>query len=282
MHSCSSSTAQIGITRRQRIAGYSITEFSQPPHRRLPWHEHTDASICFVVSGSYAEQTRGAARECPPQSMVFKPAAERHADQFGRDGGTCLLMEIGPSRLEAIESVSDVITRPSFVRTAKLATLGRQVYREFTRGDAFSPLAIEGLILEVLAEGSRAALAPSATQPPMWLRRAHDLIHDTFSEPLTLSSIARAVGVHPSHLARTFRKQYRGSIGEYVRRLRIERACRELAGTNAALSDIGLRSGFFDQSHFSRVFKQHTGLTPAEYRTAARGCTSHPTAHRAS
>ena len=58
-------------------------------------------------------------------------------------------------------------------------------------------------------------------------------------------------------------------IGEYVRALRIERAARELVDTDTPIAEIGLRFGFFDQSHFSRVFKRHTGLTPAAFRARA-------------
>jgi hypothetical protein len=78
-----------GMTRRRMIAGFSIKEFSQPPFRRLPWHEHHDASICFVVSGSYTERLCGAEWECSPDATVFKPPFEGHSDQFGRSGAKC-------------------------------------------------------------------------------------------------------------------------------------------------------------------------------------------------
>jgi AraC family transcriptional regulator len=266
----SAHSAELGMARTKAMGGFRLTEFAQPPHRRLPWHEHHDASVCFVVSGSYAERTAREHRECPPQSVVFKPAAERHADQFGRDGGTCLLIEIGAARLETIEPFSDITARPGLVRSAALAGLGHRIYREFGRGDGLSALAVEGLVLELLVEASRGGAADPAPARPTWLRRAHELIHAHAAEPLTLSSIARDVGVHPAHLARTFRAHFRRSVGDYVRGLRIERAARELAEGSAPIADIALRSGFFDQSHFSRVFREHTGLTPAAFRAAAR------------
>jgi AraC family transcriptional regulator len=248
------------------IPGFSVKEFRQPPHRRLAWHEHTHASICFVVSGSYAEQLRGRVEECPPRSMIFKPAGERHADVFGRSGARCLLMEVLPGRLETSEPFSELMAKPGLVRSARLAALGQRAYGELADWDAASALALEGLILEVLADVSRAARDETGGTAPRWLRQARDVIHDRAHEPLTLSSIARAAAVHPSHLARTFRKHYGRPIGEYVRGLRIERAARELADTDAPLSEISLRLGFFDQSHFSKVFKQHLGMTPAEFR----------------
>jgi AraC family transcriptional regulator len=262
--------ADLGMARTRVMGGFRLKEFSQPPHRRLPWHEHRDASICFVVAGSYAERMRGQDRECAPHAMIFKPPGERHADRFGREGGTCLLIEIGPERLETLAPVSDVTARPGVARSARLAGLGHRIYREFAAGDELAPLAVEALVLELLVEAARGGRSERARSAPGWLRRAHDLLHERDGRPLTLSSVAREVGVHPAHLARTIRAQYGRTIGEYVRRLRIERAARELSHGGSPIAAIGLRAGFFDQSHFSRVFRDHTGLTPAAFRAAAR------------
>jgi AraC family transcriptional regulator len=86
----------------------------------------------------------------------------------------------------------------------------------------------------------------------------------------TLSQLAAEVGVHPIYLARSFRKHYRCTVGEYVRRLRIETACREISVSRKSLSEIATASGFYDQSHFSNAFKRYTGMTPAEFRARVR------------
>jgi AraC family transcriptional regulator len=198
--------------------------------------------------------------------MIFKPAAERHADVFGRAGARCLLVEVLPGRFESSEPFTNVTARPAVLRSARLAALGQRLYGELAEWDSASSLAAEGLILEVLADASRSVRDETCTKEPSWLRRARELIHAHAHEPLTLSSVARAAEIHPSHLARTFRKHHGRSLGDYVRALRIERAVRELVETDAPLSAISLRCGFFDQSHFCRVFKRHMGMTPAEFR----------------
>jgi len=263
-----------GITARRTITGFSVKEFSQLPNCRLPWHEHEHASICFVVSGFYAERARGRDQECGSHSMVLKPAAEPHADVFGRSVARCLLIEILPVRPEPIEQFSRITTRPMLARSPKLAALGHRLHSEFFEVDTASSLALEGLILEVLADVSRAVANESCPADPRWLRHARELLHDGLGDPLTLSAVASAVGIHPSHLARTFRKRYGCTIGEYVRRLRIERASHDLLTSCAPLSEISLRSGFFDQSHFSKVFRRHTGMTPAEYRVRLKATSS--------
>jgi AraC family transcriptional regulator len=87
---------------------------------------------------------------------------------------------------------------------------------------------------------------------------------------LSLSQQAACVGVHPVHLAREFRRFYHCTIGDYIRQLRIKFACEKLVQSDLPLSEIALASGFFDQSHFTRTFKQLTGKTPQAYRADFR------------
>lgn len=266
------SASEWGIAGQRTVAGFSVKKFAQPPSRRLPWHEHAAASLCFVVSGSYTERTRSGSslKQCGPRAMVFKPAGECHSDDFGSAGATCLLIEVEPARLAALAPVANLFAEPRLEHSARLGVLGHRLYGEFGSEDACSALAVEGLILEILAEASRSVVDAGEARPPAWLLKAYELVHASFCESLSLSSVARQVGIHPSHLARSWRRHYRQSIGDSVRKLRIELAAQDLAGTTTSLTEIGLKLGFFDQSHFSRVFTRQTGMTPAQYRQASR------------
>jgi AraC-like DNA-binding protein len=78
--------------------------------------------------------------------------------------------------------------------------------------------------------------------------------------------VAESIGIHPVHLAREFRKHYHCTVGEYLRRLRIEHASRKLIESDSSLVDISEAAGFADQSHFGRTFKRLMGITPNGYR----------------
>jgi AraC family transcriptional regulator len=134
--------------------------------------------------------------------------------------------------------------------------------------DEVSPLIIEGLSLEMIAETARRKSATTEGRRPRWLLHARDIIHSRFVECLRLAQIAEQVGVHPVYLASEFRKHFGCTIGEYVRKLRVEFACRRISESDSPLSDIAIAAGFSHQSHFSRTFKAVTGMTPAGYRTA--------------
>ena len=90
------------------------------------------------------------------------------------------------------------------------------------------------------------------------------------SEAPRLATVADAVGVHPAHLARTFRRRLGVTPGEYLRRLRLERAIALLASSDEPIADVAVGAGFYDQSHLTNALRNVTGLTPAELRRARR------------
>ena len=154
---------------------------------------------------------------------------------------------------------------PSFSVTLprnSLPELFLKMYYKFREMDDEALRKLEQALLE------NQSLTSSNHRFPQWLEKVRNILEQRFAEPFKLSEIAAEAGVHPVHLAREFRKHYGTSVGEYLRRVRIEYACRELMGSNAAVTNIAFAAGFADQSHFSRTFKRLCGTTPGRYRAS--------------
>jgi AraC-like DNA-binding protein len=117
----------------------------------------------------------------------------------------------------------------------------------------------------------RAELAPS--QEPEWIADAQSLIARRYAEPLSLSAIAREIGVGRGTLATAFRRFRGTSVGESIRAARIAQS-KTLLTTGMPLAEIALACGFHDQAHFTRVFRAVTGTTPARYRSKSSKCVS--------
>jgi AraC family transcriptional regulator len=132
-----------------------------------------------------------------------------------------------------------------------------------------TPLAFEAIALQLLIALSRDS-APATRHAPAWLARVRGRLDDSPAAPVSLAELARIGGVHPAHLATTFRRCVGTSVGEYVRALRIEHARRALRTTDRSIADVALDCGFSDQSHLSRIFRKATGMAPARYRRPSR------------
>ena len=250
-----------------KLPEFALTETLYANGLRLPRHSHEHSCFVFVLQGTFNETFESNSRVCRSQTLIFRPANEKHSDHFHGKGGRCFNIEMDPQWLKRIGTRTVGLNGSSDFHGGILSRLALQIYQEYRHPDEVSSLAIEGLLLEILAEVfRRSTTATVGRERPPWIEHAREMIHANFREPLTLSAVAATVGVHPVHLATVFRRTYRCSMGEYVRRRRVEFACEELSRPDTPLIRIALAAGFYDQGHFCRTFKRLTGITPTAYR----------------
>lgn len=102
--------------------------------------------------------------------------------------------------------------------------------------------------------------------PKRTLATVLDFIHEHLDQPMTLANLAQLANLSTYYFARQFKRSTGLSPYQYVLRARIERAQELLLDPSRAIADIALAVGFHNQSHFTRVFRQQTGLTPKAYR----------------
>jgi AraC-like DNA-binding protein/quercetin dioxygenase-like cupin family protein len=256
------------ILRWRRVGGLLLAEVSYEPNQRIPRHVHPHARFVLVLGGAITEMRGDETRTYASSTLLFRSAGEPHAYAIPKTGATCLVVDVDDAWYGRARDHAPVLAQSAGFRGGLLVHLAHRLYGEFRLRDEVSRLAIESLALGVLAEASRRIARSDERAIPAWLQRARVLVEQHFAENLSLTAVAGRVGVHPVHLARMFRRCYRTTFAGYVRQLRVDFARRELAGSAASLSDIAVAAGFCDQSHFSRLFKRYTGVSPAEYRLA--------------
>jgi len=104
---------------------------------------------------------------------------------------------------------------------------------------------------------------------PGWAKELKEIIQDQIDTNLNLSlkGLSETLQVHPAYLSREFSKYFDDlSFGDYIRKLRIDKAVQLLCTTDHTLTEIAYLTGFSDQSHFTRIFKKHTGKSPSAYK----------------
>ena len=92
-------------------------------------------------------------------------------------------------------------------------------------------------------------------------------IDSHFNEKITVDELAAYVKLNPRYLTTLFKKEMGRTITEYISNMRVEVAQSLLARTDYTYAQIAYSLSFCSQSHFSKVFREHTGYTPREYRT---------------
>lgn len=256
--------------RTRKLGNFELSERVYSPGYQTPKHTHKQALFCFVMEGAYTETYGSKTRECQTSALLFHPPEELHAERFHEAGGRSFIIEIAPTWLTQMREHLQVTETSTAFQGGAFELLGRKLYKEFSNTDQAAPLIIEGVMMEMLGETVRHSAAKPAHSSPRWLTQARELLHARFTENLTLADVAQTVGVHPVHLAQTFHKMYRCTVGDYVRKLRIEYACQELATSSKPIVEIALAAGFCDQSHFTRTFRRSIGIAPSQYRSCLR------------
>jgi AraC family transcriptional regulator len=253
------------VVRRRDIPGFSLTESIYSKGLSLSRHCHSHAYLSLVLSGRYTERYWEQECVCSEGSLRFLPPGELHGNHYDT-AVRCLLVRIEPLALDRLGDHAPVLSSPGEVSGLASSWLANRMYREFSANDDVAPLAMEGILLEILAESARSIGDGNGSNAPIWLRRVREALEESYLLAPSLAELAAIGGIHPVHLSREFRKHYQTTIGEFIRKRRIERACEMLANSATALSEIALTCGFSDQSHFCAMFKTHTGLTPAKFR----------------
>ncbi len=112
----------------------------------------------------------------------------------------------------------------------------------------------------------------SKNKTPAWVKEIKQIIQDQVDTNLNLAEISRTLDINPSYLSREFSKHFNNlSFGAYTRKLRIEKAIELIKTGRYSLTQVAYLTGFSDQSHFTRIFKQHTGKNPSAYKKHLKG-----------
>lgn len=113
---------------------------------------------------------------------------------------------------------------------------------------------------------ARGGLAPGV------VRRIRDYIEVHIGQRITVKLLAKLANLSICYFVRAFKRSLGVTPHDYLIRRRVELTMRLLSATDMALSEIAFAVGFADQSHCSRRFRQHVGMSPCDYRRLRKVC----------
>ena len=242
--------------------------FSESIYNRtmcLPEHSHELGFFTLILDGYYSEIIGRRNVVYSPRTVLWRQAELTHRDRIEAASSRFFFVEIQrefADRVRQVGAVPDHFAE----RNGSLTWLSSRLRSEVMAGDASSPLIVDGLTLELLGLLMRDGASREAV-PPRWLQRVIDRLNEEFHAGVTNDELARDAGVHPVHLAAVFRRFQKETVGDYVQKRRVQHASELLNDRDLPLTEIAYACGFADQSHFTRIFKRRTGMTPGAFRS---------------
>jgi len=129
---------------------------------------------------------------------------------------------------------------------------------------------VEKLLLDVYHKYLKTG---SSKKAPEWTKGLKEMIQDQMDTNMSLSlqQASDELEINPAYLSREFSKYFDNlSFGDYIRKMRIEKAMGLIETTGYSLTEIAYLTGFSDQSHFNRIFKKQTGENPSAFKKKAQ------------
>ena len=223
-------------------------------------HYHENPHISFVLNGGNVEKRRNSEIERIPGKVTFYRSGEAHQNIHKQFPASHINIEITQDFLQqnliTEEEIGWIIEHNTDIKFSIL-----QIYREQLIDDQQSDASIQLSLLSLVSRQNN-----SGNKKPGWIHILDQLLHDRWRETITLEELSLAAGVHPITISKHFSRYFSCTLGEYNRKLKTEKAIELIKTSKNSLTDIAYQCGFSDQSHFSRTFKEITGLLPRQYQ----------------
>lgn len=246
------------------LARYDETLRRSPKNLSNDWHVHQNPHFSFILEGGNVEHRKSADTECRPGHVRFYRAGEPHQNVNVVYPSRNFNIEIDAGFLSKYGIKESAIDSAFAADSSIIKFTMLQIYKEAAGQIQASELTVHSLMLAAISGfGSH---AEKRENPPRWAGKVIQILHDRWDENLSLKELSDVSSVHPITISKHFPKYFSCTLGEYIRRVRVEKSLALIKQSNNSLTDIALSCGFADQSHFTRVFKNLTGLKPGSFR----------------
>ena len=220
---------------------------------RVPWNSLWLKEPSHQANAIYYERSTSF-RVYLPQSLI----AECYESTFGRPPGAGL-----------------VLSKTTRTGDRILSHLVQMLRELDDRACPINPLFLDGVSLALASRlvalgtnntASQSSRKETSTLAKWRLNRSIDYIEANLSRPIYLSQLGDAVGLSRMHFAAQFRAATGYTPSRYIQRCKIARAQVLLRNPSMSIVDVALTLGFSTQAHFTVVFKNIVGNTPARWR----------------
>jgi AraC family transcriptional regulator len=252
----------VGMKVKERAFGHIFaSETSFAPNMSSAWHYHVNPHFSHILEGGSKEVRKGGTdRQFAGTGLYYHPGiAHQNIDYLL--GTRIFNIELGEGFFKEF-GLSLPPASLMFENNTQLNTNGIiRIMKEYYLNDADSAIATDQLCIALLhpfKEDFRCF--------PEWTDKIKSIMNDNWNTPLSLSVLATELDIHPVTISKYFSRYFGCSAGEYLRKIKVERALGLIKQDKSSLTDIAYECGFSDQAHFTKTFQRITGLLPKQYR----------------
>jgi AraC family cel operon transcriptional repressor len=241
-------------------------------------HDHDFHELVLLTAGESRHHVGDATQDLAAGDLVFVRPQDRHGLQARGDQVQVVVAAFHPDLIAQIGARHPELAGrffwsgaalPDLVSATRAQAAGAQALIDKLDASARDRLAAEAFLLPLcaaLVDNADGVSHPLPSGAPDWLHAACLAARDPVVFRDGAAGFARVAGRAHPHVSRTVRRYLGQSPSDYVNRHRMAHAARRLAGTSDSIADIAADCGIPNLSHFHKLFRQHHGTTPLQYR----------------
>lgn len=226
------------------------------------WHSHNNAHITLFLNGGTTEKRKNFSETVGPGSLLFYHSNELHLNQNTLFPSRNINIEIEENFLKELE-INEAVIEKSVQNVALTKFLILKIFKETQTADSFSNDTIR-ILFSQLSQANN--YSERYEKSPFWVKSLHELLNDCWNQNPNLQDLAQVLNLNPITISKHFPKYFGCTLGEYMRRIKINNSLPLIQSRENNLTEIALECGFSDQSHFIRTFKTQTGFLPKQFQ----------------
>lgn len=217
---------------------------------------------------------------CKPGEMLFIPAGVRYSSNWDQAGEFSLL-GFSPTffaqiahesvRINRLELIPHIGISDPLVQQIGLA-LKADIEAKHPTGRMFGESLATGLVIHLLKQYSvwqpQSSSDETGCLSEYQLQKVFDYIHTYLDQDITLSDVADILSLSQYHFCRLFKQSTGVTPHQYLTQCRINQAKQLLLTTKLTITEIAFEVGITNHSSFTRLFRQHVGVTPKVFRAS--------------
>ncbi|GAA6766221.1 AraC family transcriptional regulator [Flavobacterium johnsoniae] len=226
------------------------------------WHSHNNAHITLFLKGGTTEKRKNFSETVGAGSLLFYHSDELHLNQNTLFPSRNINIEIEENLIKELQ-ISEAVIEKSIQNEAFTKFLILKIFKETLTADTFSADTIKMLFSQLSNANTH---LERFEKSPFWVKSLNELLNDCWNENPNLQDLALVLNLNPITISKHFPKYFGCTLGEYMRRIKINRSLSLIQSSENNLTEIALECGFADQSHFIRTFKTQTGFLPKQFQ----------------
>ncbi|WP_024771142.1 helix-turn-helix domain-containing protein [Aquimarina macrocephali] len=235
----------------------SLVNYTKPVSE--DWHSHENIHMSLILQGGNLESRKKEDIQVSEGKIMVYNEGELHRNRFTAFPSKNLNLEL-QKEFFSVNDLEFINLNLSLTKNSGAYLDFIKIYHELCINDYYTSDSIDLSLKSLFAMNNESSFMPS------WIKRLREIIEDRWDEFISLSELALELNVHPVTISKYFKKYYNGTLGDYMRKIKVKKALHFLLYTDMSITEIAFTCGFSDHSHMIRVFRIYVGFNPKKIR----------------